>query len=86
MKQKRPMRLEGCLTPMPKLIQIHILDPGRHSKWTGNRLAYSVEPFTVAGEQGARVNRFRVTLKVGKGKQDFIFNDIKIKGIIDYEL
>lgn len=73
---------------MPKLIQIHVFDPGpRHKKWSGNRLAYSVRPFTEnSGAQGATVTKFRVTLKVGNEKKEMIFNSLKILGVIDYDL
>jgi hypothetical protein len=71
---------------MPKLYQVHILDPGkRHTKWSGVRLAYSVEPFTVAGPQGSRIPRYRVQLKVGKEAMNFIFYDVKILQEIDYD-
>jgi hypothetical protein len=61
-----------------ELIMIHIQDPGRHAKWSGFRLAYSVRPFYVKGPKGSEIMRFRVTLKVAKQRKEFIFNSVKI--------
>lgn len=58
---------------MCKYIQIFI---GGEGKWTGNRIAYSVEP---------KGKRTRVVLKVGTQEMAKFFKteDVKVMGVIE---